>query len=410
LIGMVTILRQHGSNKFILWTATLWLAASGVYAMWSMSGMETSLLAFLVILSLILLASEEKSGRGFASGLILMLIALARAEGLIFFFAAFVVRVLNHIIHQSTRTVLEDVKWLSAFLLPFSTYLIWRVSYYGYLFPNTVYVKAGGGYIYHMLRGLYYLYQFLEIGGALLVLLIGVAALLRNRQPIVRHALAGAGFYIALITLAGGDWMPLFRFFAPILPVLCALAAIGLNLVINLWQRAGLQFPGIFGGLVATLILGMFLGESIQSQEIERTTRNFDASTLSGHTSAAWLREHSKPGDSMALTDVGILGFETELQIIDMIGLNDAHIAHLPPKFPRGLAPGNGFGKWDVDYVLKQQPTFIQVHLSREKWDNRDLNTDWVGTDALINDPRFLASYKYVDDPKIGGFFIRIDG
>lgn len=409
LIGMVLFMHQSGSNKFILWTAALWLAASGVYAMWSMSGMETSLLASLLFLSLILLGREETSGRGFASGFILALIALARAEGFIFFFAALAVRILNHIRRHSARTILEEIKWLSAFLLPFSTHLLWRISYYGYWFPNTVYAKAGGGYIYHMLRGLYYLYQFLAMGGALLVLLIGVAALIHAKQPEIRHALTGAGFYITLITLAGGDWMPQFRFFAPILPVLCALAAIGLSLVTTLWRQTGLQSPGIFGGLVAALILGLFLGESIQSQEIERTTRNFAASTLAGHTNAAWLRKNSMPGESIALVDAGILSFETELQIIDMIGLNDAHIAHLEPKFPRGLAPGNGFGKWDVDYVLKQQPTFIQVHLNREKWENRDLHTDWVGTDELINDPRFLASYKYVDDPKIGGFFVRID-
>jgi len=48
------------------------------------------------------------------------------------------------------------------------------------------------------------------------------------------------------------------------------------------------------------------------------------------------------------------------------------------------------------------------VHLSRERWENRDLRTDWVGTDELINDPRFLASYEYVDDPRVGGLFRRI--
>jgi len=123
---------------------------------------------------------------------------------------------------------------------------------------------------------------------------------------------------------------------------------------------------------------------------------------------AAWLRENSKPGDSIALVDAGVLAYETELRVVDMIGLSDRHIAHLAPRFPRGLASGNGFGKWDADYVLAQAPTFIQVHLSRERWENRDLRTDWVGTDELINDPRFLASYEYVDDPRVGGLFRRI--
>jgi hypothetical protein len=33
--------------------------------------------------------------------------------------------------------------------------------------------------------------------------------------------------------------------------------------------------------------------------------------------------------------------------------------------------------------------------------------TDWIGTDELINDPRFLENYEYVADLSTAGIFKR---
>lgn len=408
-VGMVLILLRAGSSRYVAWIAGLWLAASGSYAMWSMSGLETGLIAFLVILSYGLLAREELQTTGFLSAFSLALLALARAEGAIFFVSALALKAVTHFRGQSARTVREDTKWTLAFFIPFLAFIIWRVSYYGYLLPNAVFAKAGGGYLYHALRGAHYTFQFLAAGAALLMILIVVAALLRFDRPVVRYGVVGLGAYSALILLAGGDWMPQFRFFAPVMPLICMLGAIGLGALGEQWRDESATRARAFTATLAIVIFSLFLGGSIQVSEIDRSIRIFVAPTVGGHEKAAWLQESSTEGDSMALVDSGILAYETELLIIDMIGLNDAHIAHLSPQFPRGLAPGNGFGKWDVDYVLGIEPTYIQVHLSREKWEGGELVTDWVGSDELINDPRFIDSYQYVEDPRIGGIFVRKD-
>jgi hypothetical protein len=408
-IGMVLILRRSGSSKYAAWIAGLWLAASGSYAMWSMSGLETGLVAVLVILSYGLLAREELHGSGYLSGFSLALLGLARAEGVIFFVSALVLKAVMHLRGQSARTVREDTKWLLAFVIPFLGFMIWRVSYYGTLVPNAVFAKSGGGYLYHALRGAYYTFQFLAAGAALLVFLIAAVALLRFDRPVVRYGVVGLAAYSALILFAGGDWMPQFRFFAPVMPLICMLGAIGLEAIGEQWRDVSAARARALAATLAVVIFGLFLGGSIQVSEIDRSVRAFVAPTKGGHDRAAWLHDNSRQGDSMALVDSGILAYETDLQIIDMIGLNDAHIAHLSPQFPRGLAPGNGFGKWDVDYVFSLEPTYIQVHLSREKWEGGELETDWVGSDELINDPRFLLSYQYVEDPRVGGIFVRKD-
>ena len=61
-------------------------------------------------------------------------------------------------------------------------------------------------------------------------------------------------------------------------------------------------------------------------------------------------------------------------------------------------------------FVACQESRIVDqlVSANPEQWKNQDLRTDWVGTDELINDPRFLASYEYVDDPRVGGLFRRI--
>lgn len=405
LIGSAYLLYRQALSKYLIWAAGLWLAASGPYAMWSISGMESALLAAASLLALIVLEREERTARGIASSIALLLVTLTRAEGAIFFVATWSVRAIAHLSHNSQRSLREDAMWTLAFIIPFGLYLLWRISYYGDWIPITVHAKAGGGYLYHTLRGTYYLINFMIEGGTLLIVLVAAAALLRMDRSLVKHSLAGLIGYIALIVIAGGDWMPQFRFFAPILPWLFMLAAMGLD---GLSSLGHLRRMRTFSALVVILLFGLNAIISINQQDVKRIVRDFSAPIAGAHFTAAWLREHSQPGDSLALVDAGVLAYETDLRIIDMIGLNDPYIARLPPRLPNGIALGYGFGKWDTDYVLAQEPTFVQVHLSRTDWEQGKRITGWVGTDELINDPRFLAAYAYIDVPGIDGIFMRI--
>lgn len=92
-----------------------------------------------------------------------------------------------------------------------------------------------------------------------------------------------------------------------------------------------------------------------------------------------------------------------------MFGLTDAHIAHQKPEFPSGLfGRGDGFGKWDVDYVLAQNPRFIQVHVIAKAADGTFIVTH-TSNRLLMNDPRFKARYRQVaDTPELQGLFERI--
>jgi len=52
----------------------------------------------------------------------------------------------------------------------------------------------------------------------------------------------------------------------------------------------------------------------------------------------------------IAVVDAGALAYYSERRTIDIIGLNDVHIAHSPAKS-------------DAAYVLAQRPKVIQLHI-----------------------------------------------
>jgi hypothetical protein len=118
----------------------------------------------------------------------------------------------------------------------------------------------------------------------------------------------------------------------------------------------------------------------------------------------AWIqfiKANAGEHDKVAVVDAGQIGYETDLRILDMVGLLDAYVARLNPALPQNPfnpAFGYGYGKWDVDYVLAEDPAFVQAHLDRPHFRATGrYRSDWLGTDALLNDPRFQARYTLVE-------------
>jgi hypothetical protein len=69
-----------------------------------------------------------------------------------------------------------------------------------------------------------------------------------------------------------------------------------------------------------------------------------------------WLKEHTKGDEKIALITAGAIPFYSGLETIDMAGLTDKHIAHLPAKLGGGYI---GHEKFDNRYVLSRQPHFV---------------------------------------------------
>ena len=69
-----------------------------------------------------------------------------------------------------------------------------------------------------------------------------------------------------------------------------------------------------------------------------------------------WLRASSPPEAVVAVGAVGRIPFYSQRPTIDMLGLTDAHIAHLAVPLGKGMA---GHEKFDMGYVLGRRPDYL---------------------------------------------------
>ncbi len=389
------------------WAAVL-LGCNPAFAAWAVGGLEAPLFALLVALAALRLGEERQRGSGFPwSALFLALAALTRPEGAFFFLLALAEEVPAWVRRRALPR--WGWQWMGAFAGLFGPYLAWRWVYYGYLLPNTVYVKAWGLHPRAFLEGTYYLYQLATMhGGLAFALGLPAVAFLAPRGETARRAALWAGAYLLLVWLGGGDWMPLGRLGVHVLPLGSALAVAGA-------ARLAAALGGSLGRRWATAVLGGTAALFVLQTADLRLVQGVGAGPWvpPPTAQARYLRDHVRPGEEVALTDAGHLAYFLSLdtRVVDMIGLTDAHIAHLPVQFPGGLlARGNGFGRWDVDYVLAQEPAWVQVNLLEGDPQAGTARTNWTGTDLLLADPRFRETYVYVvepGDPEVRGLFRR---
>ncbi len=391
--------------------APIMLAAAGPFGAWTMGGLETSLFAFLLTASVAVFIHEEERGRGALSGVLFGLLALARPEGVIFFALAVAFRAWRLLSGGWTGLAkLERRDWLrvAGFVGLFLPHFLWRLSYYGYPLPNTVYAKSMGLHPRAFIEGMYYLFDGLTaLGGPLLLLLPAGILLFQVRELRYRFISACCAVYLIFNVVGGGDWMPMHRFWVHILPLIVVLVHAGLMKLGEMIapRLAWLVRPGLALAQIAFLYFGalsaVFVGGFGQIY----------APFPYNPPLVEYIRQNWRPGDVVAVSDAGEIAYALPLEarVVDMFGLADAHIAHLKPQFPSGLlGRGDAFGKWDVDYVLAQNPRFIQVHIYGQK-ENGEFIAQHTAQRLLVNDPRFRARYRQVStDPALSGLFERI--
>jgi hypothetical protein len=249
--------------------------------------------------------------------------------------------------------ILPDIAIVAAAVI---AHLAFRAAFYdGELLPNTYFAKIGGALNSAPPR--LYVYQGLAIpfGGALGVLAAVVGILLspscvRLSMPAI--AVVAAGATAPFVT--GSDWMYGWRLTAPYLPVAASLAAVGW------WGLVAALAPSRFAratsaALLAIVPLLWLYQDRYRSffYSVLRTERTTVAEP--DEALADWLRfDAAKPGDVVALTDIGEVGYRCiDQQILDLSGLTDRNIAKAPGGFLEK--------RYDPQYVLDKHPRFIAL-------------------------------------------------
>jgi hypothetical protein len=367
------LLERKDVARYAGLAAALTLAASGPVALWSYAGLETPFFALLVATAVILHIREQRRNVFPASGIVWALVLMTRPDGMVllgvsaFFKMAELILAMDAGEEQREglpRTAPRTLAlWLGVFAVIYVPYFAWRYATYGWLLPNSYYAKVGGGLAQYE-RGLRYLMDFAQQYAAWLGLLAAPALLLQGlRRMASLYVIALLSVWALYVVIVGGDGLLRFRFFAEVLPLFYALifasgavilASIRIDGAREAWLRAGAALA-VCGGLLA------FTLQSTPSEPFAVAVPLERQGVRDRVTIGRWLREHAPPDTVIALLAAGAIPYESRLTTIDMLGLNDEHIAHRPIRVGGGTA---GHEKFDADYVLSKKPDAIILFAS----------------------------------------------
>lgn len=273
-------------------------------------------------------------------------------------------------------------------------HLFWRRSYYGRWVPNTLTAKTGD-LAEQLERGLSYVTEYGRHEGLILVVaLFGIAAALLWRHLALWVAAALVPLVGAYVVMVGGDWMPVFRFFAPALPFSALLIGVGARAVFE--RRDRLVSIGL-GLLVALIVVERWYQVQLDIAEIHDKHQDFWRRTAT--PTVAFFEERSKRyGDAargfIALGDIGEIGYGTDYPVFDLLGLVDPMIAAEPGGY--GHKTGQGFR----DRFFDLRPRYVVI-ISQTDDCQRPFHDSFK---ALYYDPRFRSRYVLVHAIPIDGW------
>ncbi|MBC7265287.1 MAG: hypothetical protein H5T64_13170 [Chloroflexi bacterium] len=327
------------------------LATSGSWVVWATSGLETPMYAFLLTVAAYAYL-HERGGRSRTlpiSGLVFALVAMTRPDGTLFWLLTLLHALAERFVRRQRLVDGTVLSLVIGFVVPFGSYFAWRTWYYGYLLPNTFYAKVGASGS-QMLRGLNYTLRFLCTYGLYPLLLGALLVLSQRSRPWVAYFSLLLLGYMAYVVAVGGDAWAASRFFAPVLPLLVLLAQGGLE---ALWETVG---PGRKVMLAFGLVSAVVMAGSLWLSASDAAVVLRDVTVRDGRAVGLWFKEHASPGAVLATNTAGAVAYYSELRIIDMLGLNDVHIAHRQVPVGARLA---GHEKGDGAYVLARRPDYI---------------------------------------------------
>lgn len=382
--------------------AALLLAASGTWAAWSTAGLETPMFAVVALAAVLLHVREQRAPSVAASGAVWAVAVLTRPDALLFVAVSGLFKLGEAVVRlrggASPRAVLREavrvLLWSAAFAAIFVPYFVWRYRTYGWLFPNTYYAKVGAG-IDQYERGLAYLSAFNEQYAAWLLLLAPLAlALTSIRRGPALYILALVVAWFGYVVYVGGDSLARLRFFAPVLPLYYALIAASGAAVIAALAKERRRWPVEAATVLAVAgLLAFTLRASGDDFGLPQERQAVAERVAMGR----WLRDNVPPSTVIAVIPAGAIPYESDLQTIDMLGLNDEYIAH------RNLALGKfpaGHEKYDSQYVLDRRPDIIILtdSLQDAPWGRQQyIALDGGAIPAridMLKQPRLWADYR----------------
>ncbi len=403
LVAMIIqlLFRQSWWTRPTVASVLLFMSVNTSFVVWTTSGLENPLYAFLCALYCLQLVmyGTDPGRRSVAvaayAGVSVAGLALTRPDGLVLL-AAFPgvlsILILNDFSLWKTEGR-RFAAFLAASLIPVLVYILFRFAYFGDFYPNTYHVKGGPS-----LRDVVQL-VFLEIdqiqntynlfygvfsqraGPLMILLLLGVFYLLfvrRKTSPVVFLVPILVCTW-AIYCLLPRDWMGEYRFATPfflVFPLL--LISVLADLLANMSAPLRTRKVVFLTGVALLIIHSAIVYVPRTLQFAEQPTVPFKAvATRFGTQFNYYADELSISNASLLCPDLGGTLYFSRHRVYDLAGLCDRTIALLITSNDRTKLR---------DYVFDLRPTFIHVH------------GPWSIASGFYGDDRFRQLYATIQE------------
>jgi hypothetical protein len=369
------------------WSALLLVAGSAHLAGWTVSGMETVCFAALLALANARLARDAR--HDLLSSTAFGLATLTRPSGALHALVAFCAAALWP--GPERARSLRTLVWPALFFLAFpAAQLLFRLLYYDAFLSNSAAVKLGGEWSSLLPSGVAYLWRFLASGGWVLVVAAGLAVFARRaaRSWVLWALAAQVLSHFAYVVCVGGDYFPYGRFLVPVVPALAVLGGVALEAVA---RRLDLR---VWSWLPAAALVLAFLQTGLgQLSEQRRAFERVVANRAEREMIASWLKANLPPDTRLALNASGVIPYRTGMYTVDMLGLNDRHIAGAARGPVSDGARFVGHFKHDGVYVCSREPDVVLTSGARlHRGRNAEEATLQAAVNTFVGDREFLRA------------------
>ncbi|WP_439377731.1 hypothetical protein [Amycolatopsis lexingtonensis] len=376
--GAKTLTRRPALVTFLTGAV---LAAIPSFVIWCFSGLENSFYALTVAALAVLILRAVQGGRlldtqvAVGTGLIAMLAALTRPDGIIYAGAYPIVVLLflkRELLGRSVRAVVLSV---AGFAVPYGAYVVFRWFEFGRLVPNTAVAKGQEPPTLDDLARPGEIVSY--VGWLVVAIAVACLVMLMIRPSKLRTGLiallAPFGLTVVAYIVLEYDWMGQLRFATPV----WTLGAFGAAVVVV----EALAAARLRGRIVLACLLVVAAVSSVSGFYTQGTTYRAnvktafcivaerDAQAVNGFADILKLPDTAQVG----LIDLGGTSLGSRIRVLDLAGLGDKPIAdYLHRADMQGLR----------DYVFTQAKPELITFIG-----------SWITTLQFDRDPRFDQDY-----------------
>ena len=314
------------------------------------NGLETTLFTLLVTASVLSWAGhDEPDGRPWRTGVLLGLSYLARPDAVLWLAVVGALDLVDMARAPARRAARLRcvVAYTAAFALLAVPHVAWRIWYYGDWVPNTYWVKGFSNWTW----GARSLLEFGPAMGLMTAVALVVGPFVLRARWATCAALIVAIDLIFILRNGGGGG----RYEVPLLPLVYLLLQETVGWVL---AHARGRRP-VWAGAAAAVVLALALVNVAHEWNGMVASAGFSrVSTRANVQLAHCLARATEPGDTVAVIAAGVLPYYLERPVVDMLGLNDRHIAKLGHV---SYASPAGHQRFDAEYVIERRPRVVRI-------------------------------------------------